>query len=44
LLAVLLAIWLIGSFGMEQWALHPRHWSLGPPPSANGWAYENVSF
>ncbi|HYM50955.1 MAG TPA: alpha/beta fold hydrolase, partial [Candidatus Limnocylindrales bacterium] len=43
-IAVLLAIWTVGSFGLEHITLHPRHWSVGPPPSANGWAYRNVSF
>ena len=43
-LAVLVGVFMVGSFGMEQWALHPRHWSIGPAPSARGWAYENVAF
>lgn len=42
--AALVGIWLVGSFGMEQWALHPRHWSIGPAPSAYGWTYQNVAF
>ncbi len=43
-LAVLMGIWMVGSFGMEQWALHPRHWSIGPSPATLGWTYENVAF
>lgn len=43
-IGVLVGVWIAGSFGMEQWALHPPRWSIGPAPSAQGWAYENVAF
>lgn len=43
-MVVLLGIWIAGSWAMEYTALHPRHWSIGPAPSARGWAYRNVSF
>jgi uncharacterized protein len=39
-----LAIWVAGSWAMEYTALHPRHWSIGPPPSTRGWAYRDISF
>lgn len=39
-----MAIWLAGSWAMEYTALHPRHWSIGPPPSTRGWAYRDISF
>jgi uncharacterized protein len=43
-LIALVAIWIAGSWAMEYTALHPRHWSVGPPPSTRGWAYRDVSF
>jgi uncharacterized protein len=43
-LIALVAIWIAGSWAMEYTALHPRHWSIGPPPSARGWVYRDVSF
>lgn len=47
LLIALLAfvvLWIGGSFLAERLALHPRRWSIGPTPAAQGWVYQDVSF
>lgn len=44
MLIALAALWIAGSWAMEYTALHPRHWSVGPPPSSRGWAYRDISF
>jgi pimeloyl-ACP methyl ester carboxylesterase len=36
--------WVAWSGVLEQTGLHPRHSSVGPPPSANGWSYRDISF
>jgi len=40
----LLLIWIGGSLVIERLVYHPRRSDIGPPPSARGWTYQDVSF
>jgi len=40
----LFGLWMAASSTSEVLMLHPRHWGVGPPPSARGWAYQDVAF
>jgi uncharacterized protein len=40
----LVILFLAGSWLAEMVILHPRHWTIGPSPSARGWAYRDVAF
>lgn len=43
-LAGALLLWVGASAVAENLMLHPRHWGVGPPPSAHGIMYSDVAF